>query len=227
MKKIIVISLFATLCGHAQADVALGGAVSTLGLGLQATFAVSERVNLRMVANGINQSSDFEESGINYNGTLDFATYGVIGDWHPFNGGFHLSAGAMHNGNQLSLDASCPQSCDIDGHSYQSAPDGQINADVDFGTFAPYLGIGWGNSMKGGRLYATLDIGVLFQETPNVELTASGSFKEQNNPFTVNTSNPKLQQELANEEKSLQQELDDTEFSNLYPVISLSVGYRF
>ena len=81
--------------------------------------------------------------------------------------------------------------------------------------------------MQGGRLYAKLDIGVLFQDKPQVDLTASGNFQNTSTGLVMNTSNPSFQKEVANEEKSLQQEINDTDYSELYPVIGLSIGYRF
>lgn len=81
--------------------------------------------------------------------------------------------------------------------------------------------------MQGGRLYAKLDIGVLFQDKPKVNLNATGSFKNTNTGLVINTNDPTFQKDVANEEKSLQQEIDDAEYSELYPVIGLSIGYRF
>lgn len=209
-------------------DVALGAGLGTLGFGVQGTFAVNSYVNVRLLAQGYDVDEDFEESGINYNSTINLESYGVLADIHPFAGTFFVSAGWLAHSNGLDLKASCPTSCDIDGKSYKSAPDGQINATVDLGSNAPYLGIGWGNAMKGGRVYAKLDVGVLFQDDPKASLDATGKFQNVNNPLiVVDTSNPMFQQEVANEEKSLQKEIDDTEGANLYPVIALSVGYRF
>jgi len=209
-------------------DVALGAGLGTLGFGVQGTFAVNPYVNVRLLAQGYDIDQDFEESGINYNSNFKLESYGVLADIHPFAGTFFVSAGWLAHSNGLDLKASCPTSCDIDGKSYKSAPDGQINATVDLGSNAPYLGIGWGNAMKGGRVYAKLDVGVLFQDDPKASLDATGKFQNVNNPLiVVDTSNPMFQQEVANEEKSLQKEIDDTEGANLYPVIALSVGYRF
>lgn len=209
-------------------DVALGAGLGTLGFGVQGTFAVNSYVNVRLLAQGYDVDEDFEESGINYNSNFTLESYGVLADIHPFAGTFFVSAGWLAHSNGLDLKASCPTSCDIDGKSYKSAPDGQINATVDLGSNAPYLGIGWGNAMKGGRVYAKLDVGVLFQDDPKASLDATGKFQNVNNPLiVVDTSNPMFQQEVANEEKSLQKEIDDTEGANLYPVVALSLGYRF
>ena len=209
-------------------DVALGAGLGTLGFGVQGTFAVNPYVNVRLLAQGYDIDQDFEESGINYNSNFKLESYGVLADIHPFAGTFFVSAGWLAHSNGLDLKASCPTSCDIDGQSYKSAPDGQINATVDLGSNAPYLGIGWGNAMKGGRVYAKLDVGVLFQDDPKASLKATGTFENTATHQQVNVStNPMFQQEVAQEEKDLQKELDDAEGANMYPVISLSVGYRF
>ena len=82
--------------------------------------------------------------------------------------------------------------------------------------------------MKGGRVYAKLDVGVLFQDDPKASLKATGTFENTTTNQQVNVSNnASFQQEVANEEKDLQKEIDDTEGANMYPVIALSVGYRF
>ena len=208
-------------------DVALGAGLGTLGFGVQGTFAVNPYVNVRLLAQGYDIDQDFEESGINYNSNFKLESYGVLADIHPFAGTFFVSAGWLAHSNGLDLKASCPTSCDIDGQSYKSAPDGQINATVDLGSNAPYLGIGWGNAMKGGRVYAKLDVGILFQDDPKASLKATGTF-ENSTGQKLNVSNDaSFQKAVANEEKDLQKEIDDTEGANMYPVIALSVGYRF
>ena len=226
-KKLSVVLLSILCYQQAQADVAVGVGLSTLGVGVQGTFGVNKYINLRLTASAASVDEDFEESGTNYKGTVDFSSYGLITDIHPFGGSFYLSAGYLAHDNNIDLKATCPQSCDIDGQSYQIFPDGQINAGIDFGSGAPYAGIGWGNAMQGGRIYAKFYIGVLFQDKPTVDLNVTGSFRNTNTDIIVNTSDPVFQQEVANEEKALQKEINDADYSELYPVIGLSIGYRF
>ncbi|HQV22426.1 MAG: hypothetical protein H6996_12155 [Moraxellaceae bacterium] len=230
LKKLSFILCSALLAQTSYAtDVALGAGIGTLGFGVQGTFAVTPHINVRVVAQTAEVDENFEESGIDYNSTINLESYGVLADIHPFAGSFYVSAGWLAHSNGLDLKASCPTSCDIDGQSYKSAPDGQIKAAIDLGDNAPYLGIGWGNAMKDGRVYAKLDLGVLFQDDPKASLTATGTFQDVNNPLiVVNTSNnAAFQQQVANEEKDLQKELDDSGSMNLYPVINFSIGYRF
>lgn len=227
-KKLSVGLLALFCCQQVAADVAMGVGLSSLGAGVQGTFGVNKYINLRLVANAASVDDDFEESGTKYKGTIDFTSYGLITDIHPFGGSFYLSAGYLAHDNNIDLKATCPQSCDIDGQSYKSSPDGQLHAGIDFGSGAPYAGIGWGNAMQGGRLYAKLDIGVLFQDKPQVDLSATGTFENSTTKQKVNVSNNvAFQQSVAREEKDLQQEINDADYSELWPVIGLSIGYRF
>ncbi len=218
--------LLAAFSGSSQAfDMALGVKGGTLGLGAEATFKLHEKVNVRAVLNTFTETDTFTEDGINYTGEMKLGTYGLTADWHPFNGAFRLSAGIMSNGNEFNLVADCKQVCDIDGSQYTSDPanPGQVMAVIDFKSMSPYAGIGWGNAMSGGKWYVGADLGVLFQGTPQAALTASGVFRNQLN-IPVSSSSPVFQAQLQNEETLLQDEMSSYD---MYPVLNLSVGYRF
>lgn len=207
------------------ADVAVGVSASTLGLGGQITVgSATSPVNGRALFNTFSTTHNFEEDGVHYNAKVDLNNYGLLLDWYPFHGAFRLSAGGLHNGNQFKLTADCKQPCDIDGHTYRSSTTnaGEVTGVIDFKTFAPYVGFGWGNAMHGNKLYMGLDIGVMLQDTPQVSLSSKGTFYRDNSPIAL----PIPKQELANEQASLQQDLKDSH-ANLYPVIDLSLGYRF
>ena len=71
-KKLSVGLLAIFCCQHVNADVAVGAGLSSLGLGVQGVFGVNPYINLRLAANGASLDENFEESGINYKGTVDF-----------------------------------------------------------------------------------------------------------------------------------------------------------
>jgi len=91
-----------------------------------------------------------------------------------------------------------------------------LDGSVGFGAVAPYFGIGCGNAVsKSGRLRFAFDLGVMFQGSPEVDLTATAS-------------DPGLQSELNAElEKEVKEIEDDVKDIKLYPVISLGLSYRF
>ena len=103
------------------------------------------------------------------------------------------------------------------GNSSFSASDiGTINAKVDYDRFAPYIGIGWGNAVRQDQsLSFALDIGVIGMSDANINLTSSG---------TNATIQSALDTQLEIEKRELESSLDGFD---LYPVVNLSLAYRF
>ena len=84
--------------------------------------------------------------------------------------------------------------------------------------------MGWGFSPKNsGGLLITADIGVLLQGSPKVDLTASGTATYQGNTVDL-AEDPAAQEQVQIEEKRLE---DDLAELDLYPVLSIGLGYRF
>lgn len=226
--RLSLILMAALASGAAQAfDMAVGLKGGTLGAGVEATIKLHDKLNLRASAQTWSETDTFEEDGIHYNGDMDLQTLGLLLDWHPFSGSFRVSAGALSNGNEFKLQANCNSPCEIDNARYVSDAlnPGKVDAKVEFASLAPYAGIGWGNAMRGGKWYVALDLGVLFQDTPEASMNASGAFRDQANPLvTVNANNPVFQARLKQEESNLQDSLSEFD---MYPVLNLALGYRF
>lgn len=84
-----------------------------------------------------------------------------------------------------------------------------------FNDIAPYAGIGWDTSFgKKDRFGLLVDLGVLYQGSPDVDFTAHGPI----------ASNQAFQNDLSREEEDLENEIDEYEY---YPVVSIGFGYRF
>jgi len=192
----------------AAQGIALGAKVGTTGLGLEATLGMTETLNLRGGIYGLKYGYDFEEEGIDYKGDLHLQSAAAMLDWHPGGGGFRMTAGLFYNGNELKGRAA--GDLEIGNDTY----DVRLDATVDWTDAAPYLGIGYGNAVRGGRVAFALDAGVMFTGSPDVRLSATGP----------GTSDPGFEDDLRREEQSLKDELSDFK---LYPVVSLGVTYRF
>lgn len=199
------------VAGSAGADgFGLGVKAGTLGLGVEGTFGLSERLNLRLGINSYSLSDDQTASGIHYNGKLDLQSGAMLLDWHPFAGTFRLSAGVMFNNNALRLTATPTSPQDIGGTTYTPAQIGTLSGDVTFKKNVPYAGLGWGNAARHGRLGFNFEIGALFQGSPKVSLTASGGAVSQS--------------DLASEAQSAEADLGSFK---VYPVIALGFSFRF
>ncbi len=214
MNTILVRSLALSgllVAGTAAADgFGLGVKAGTLGLGVEGTFGLSQRVNLRVGVNDYSYSMDETASGIRYDAELDLSSGALLLDWHPFAGTFRLSAGLMHNKNALHLKATPTTNQTIGGNTYTPAQIGTLTGDVTFKKSAPYAGIGWGNAASPGRFGLSFEIGALFQGKPDVTLRASSGLVSQ--------------VDLGAEEQQAEADLADFD---VYPVISLGLSFRF
>lgn len=199
------------IAGSAAADgFGLGVKAGTLGLGVEGTFALSERVNLRAGINNYSLSRDETASDIQYDGDLDLQSGAVLLDWHPFAGTFRLSAGLMYNKNSLSLTATPTSNQEIGNTTYTPAQIGTLTGDVAFKKNVPYAGLGWGNAARHGRVGFNFELGAMFQGSPKVSLSASGGAVSQ--------------ADLASEAQQAEGDLKDFK---IYPVISFGLSFRF
>lgn len=79
--------------------------METLGLGGESVPSITEHFGLRSGLNFLNWSYDFDESDVEYDGDLKLKTFSLLANIHPFASGFHLTAGAMYNGNEIDVTA--------------------------------------------------------------------------------------------------------------------------
>jgi hypothetical protein len=220
MKKIIL--LLAMPLGLAaspamaqdEGGLSLGVTGGTLGIGPELGYRVSTSFGVRANATFLGISHDVDSDDVNYKGDLDLQSFGAMLDLHPFGGGFRLSAGARISDNTVGLTATPTGDVEIGDDTYTAAEVGTLTGRIEPKGFAPTLTIGWGGGLTPGLKFGA-DIGVMFQGTPKVtELTASGSL----------AASAEFQQSLARERVEIENDIDDFK---LYPVLQLSLGYRF
>jgi len=190
----------------AFADGALLGKIGTLGLGIEYVQPLSRFTAVRAVYNGGSLDKKGSESGIDYDFDLKLRNAGVLLDWHPFAGVFFTSAGLFYNKNKLEATSTSTGTVTVGDRPYDN-PD--LKAEITFKTSAPYLGLGWGHAPQGRGLTMSLEIGVLYQGSPQVKFTSSSDVD---------------QADLDREAAELQGELDDYKY---YPQFAFAVGYRF
>jgi hypothetical protein len=197
---------------------AIGVGVGTTGPSLSATYKLNNHFNLRGIYAQYDRSETEIESGITYDLKIELETFSLLLDYHPFkSSGFRFSAGAVKNGTEFSGTSTQSTGNITVGNTTFSASDvGTLNASVSYDSIAPYFGIGWGNAvLKNRNLSFAFDLGVITMGNPEVNLTSS-------------STNPAIQSALNTEIERERQELTDSidEF-DLYPVLNLSVNYKF
>jgi hypothetical protein len=219
LKMILVLACVVLTMGlTARADnsrFAIDGRAGTLGLGGDLVVNLFRDVNFRAGIGVFSFDYDSTINGLDYQFNLDLRTFPLTIDWYPFHGAFHVSGGVIVNDTDLDYRAKSSTTVEVGDQTYTAAEAGTLLGSVDFKRVAPYAGIGWGNPFgQDNRWGLMLDLGVAFTGSPDVTLRATGSL----------ASDPTFQSELRKEQQDIQDKVDDYKF---YPVVSLSLYYRF
>lgn len=199
--------------GAGTGPVTAGIKAGTLGIGIGGEYRVNESFGLGLGANYFKYDFDFTADDIDYDAELTLASATVLAHYYPGKGRFRITGGLAFNGNEIDAQSKPEIDVEIGDTTYPGVRAGTIDGNVDFRTVAPYLGLGWGPSPE-KRWGVTFDVGVLFQGSPKVDLTASGAI----------SLLPGFQEDLAQEEQKVQDELEGFQY---YPIIGLGVYYRF
>jgi hypothetical protein len=202
--------------GASQGDSRVTAAVSggTLGIGPELGFRVSDSFGVRANAMFLGFGTDFDSDGVEYEGNLNLESYGAMVDVYPFGGSFRVSAGARINKNRGRVTATPTGPVEVGETTYTPAQIGTLRGRAEVKDFAPALTLGWGGSNRRGFLFG-FDAGVLFQGGVRIrQFTASGS----------SANDPNFRASLEQERREIQEDVDDYK---LYPIVQLTLGYRF
>jgi len=204
---------------------AVMGKVSTLGLGVEGIGAISPNFNGRVGVNYFDFGIDTEQSNINYDADLQLLSVAAMIDWFPSSkSGFHLTTGLLYNNNRVDATAQSTETLDIAGIEFPLSAVGQLEGELTFpNTIAPYLGIGYGNPVRQGRRFGfSIDLGLMFAGSPNVDLNASGPLIDPLLGAPVVGS--LLENAIEEEEEDIEDDLSEL---GIYPVLSVGVSYQF
>jgi len=158
-RSILMAALLAA-AGAAQAAGA-GLRIGTTGLGADFGWDIAPTLGGRIGLSAGSWSTDFSTDDFNYDAKLKLGNLNAFLDWSLV-GPFRISAGVIGNNNKV----------DLTGTSTSASPFGVSGTVKPDHSVAPYLGIGYGNVWtKGVNFY--FDLGVMFQGSPKVSLTAN------------------------------------------------------
>ena len=209
---------FLAFPGLATADTSLGVRGGTSGAGVELSHAFGPRTGVRLNADGYNFTQTATYDNIDYDVKLKLQTVSLLGDWFPFANNFRISAGAMLNGNKLTLKG-LPSGgfFTINGTQYNTAQVGSVDATVDFNKTAPYFGIGYGRAINSG-LSLILDAGVMFEGSPKSKIDVTCG------PLATPAQCAQARSDAQAEQSRLDEKLHTYKY---YPVISLGLAYTF
>lgn len=216
MKATILMGAALLAAQSLYAGASTGGfKASTLGAGAEIGTSLGDSFGIRLTGNYFSADYDDTVDSIDYNLDLNLLSFGAMLDWYPFSNAFRITAGALFNSNEIEAQADSSASYEIGETTYPAASVGTLQGEVDFNAIAPYAGIGIDTSFdKNYGLGIVLELGVVYQGSPDVSLTADGPL----------AGDPAFQAELAREEKSIQNDLDEYK---LYPVLTAGLIFRF
>jgi hypothetical protein len=163
-RSILVVVLAAT-AGVAQAG-GVGIRAGTTGVGADLGWDIAPTLGGRVGISAMSVNTDFDTSSANYDAKVKLANLNLFLDWSPL-GPFRLTGGFIANDNKVDITGR-PTS----GVAAGTTLTGQVTPER---SFAPYLGVGYGNVWtKGINFY--FDLGVMFQGSPQVSsLTCQGN----------------------------------------------------
>lgn len=186
----------------------------TLGIGPEAGVRFSTLFGVRANATFLSISPSIDSGGIDYDGRLKLRSAGIMADVYPFGGGFRVSGGARVNGSKARVVATPTEPTKIGNTTFTPAQIGTLTGRAVTKDFAPALTLGYGGKMRAGFVFG-VEAGALFQGTVRIrDFAATGAF----------ANDPRFQAELARQRAELQDDVNDYK---VYPIVQISLGYRF
>lgn len=219
MSSVVVLAV--TLAGAARAADGWGvsARASTLGLGAEVARTINQQFTARVGFNTFSYDDDRTENGIDYDTELDLQNINAFVDYHVMGNPFRITAGYLFSNNELDMNAKgTGATVNIGNSNIALAATDQLNGDAELDS-GGYLGIGWGRPGNESGWSFLVDVGVVFQGSPSVSLTASQSLQDK-----IMAAGFDPTTELSREEAELEDDLDEFE---VYPVIGLGVTYTF
>jgi hypothetical protein len=210
-----------TLGSAADAQVGVTADLGTTGAGFHLVVPLERTLNGRFGANALSRDFDKTSHGVDYNLKAKLQSFDVLFDWYAIdNSSFHLTGGLVYNGNKFDARGN-PNGLGkftLNGRTYSAGDVGLLTGRVDFRKAAPYVGIGWGNAIApASKWNVGVDLGAFYQGHANVSLASVGC-------TAVQTVCTRLASDVAAEALNLREDVDKMKF---YPVLRVSIGYRF
>ncbi|MDA3970247.1 MAG: hypothetical protein PF442_02745 [Desulfobulbaceae bacterium] len=198
-------------------NITVGARITTLGVGPEISLGLSDYFSTRVAMHWGSFDIDGETDDVEYDLEFELISGLATIEWFPWAGGFHIDAGLLANGNNFSGEGkpTATGTFTFNDVTYDATEAGTVKAEVDYDSVAPYVGVGWDKPINNdGDITIFANLGVVFQGTPDVSITTSGTL----------ANDPDFQADVAAERKEIEDDLDNYE---MYPVIALGLTYRF
>jgi hypothetical protein len=187
----------------------------TLGVGPEITYRVNPLLAVRGSATFLGISGHGDVDQYRYDGHARIHNFGGTVDLHPFLNGFRLSAGARStSGNRIRFHGMATSPQTYGGVTFTPEQAGELNGRIVTKSVAPIVSVGYVHTTLSGFTYG-IDGGVMFHGRPHLDdISATGQLG----------SNPSA---IAERDRQLARLEDKIDGYKYYPVLQLSLGYRF
>lgn len=202
--------------------VAIGTVGSTLGLGGDVAIGLGKYIVVRgaQTAGSIGASRSIQDQAYTIFAKADNRSLMV--DLHPFGGGVYLSAGVVYNNSIIRLTGEPSNgSYTVNGQSYAADSVGVLTGAIRLPAKPMFFGFGWdhtfGNSWPASLISR---FGVLHQDKPQLELSATGPYGQASNPAHASF------QTALDAERLKQEQATDNSLARNLPVVELGLRLR-
>jgi hypothetical protein len=217
----VLLALGATASCAANAQAGITADLGTTGAGAHVVVPLGTTLNARLGANYMSRDFEKNTTNVDYKLKGKLQTVDALLDWYVLDGSsFHLTGGVVYNGNKFDATGNPSRlgTFKLNGKTYAVSDVGILTGKLDYRKAAPYLGIGWGNTLgTGSKWNVSADIGAFYQGHVKVELASVGC-------GAAAAACARLANDVAAEALRLREDTDKLKF---YPVLRLSIGYRF
>ena len=184
--------------------------ISTLGIGLEGVTNLAKDFNVRVGGHFFNYTHNGGGSSTDeykYDAEAKLLSFSALADYYIAGSIFRVTGGLLLNLNKVDIIMTPVQSYVINGQTYAPGDVGVVTATTDFVKAAPYIGIGLFNPLASSKVGFTMDVGGVYQSSPNVTMTAT-----------------KLLTPTASQDKIVE---DNLKWFKFFPVVTLGLTYKF
>ncbi|MEM8600652.1 MAG: hypothetical protein AAGF99_12090 [Bacteroidota bacterium] len=213
MTRFLLLLALLALPGLAAAQTGgLALRIGTTGIGGDAILGVGDRFQVRASGTFLPYSTTYlqedDRVDVSYEADAQLFTVAGLVDFYPFKNTLRLSTGLVYNASTVSALGTPAESYTTGGRTFSPEQLGTVQADLSHSAqIQPYLGLGFGNPLAGGRFGVMLDMGVFYTGSPTVTMEAT----EMLAPTAENA--PAIQEALSP--------------VTIYPAVSLAFSVRF
>jgi hypothetical protein len=195
--------------------ITIGVTGGTLGVGPEISYNVIPAISLRASATFLGFGVSGPVKDYHYDAHAHISNFGGTVDIHPFLNGFRISAGARATGsNHVDFHGMARTNQTYGGMTFTPEQAGELFGRIKTKSVSPLVTVGYAHTFLPG-ITLGLDGGVMFHGSPRVSrVDATGELGS--SPFAADS--------LAREIENLRNRVDDYKY---YPVLQLSLGYRF